>query len=520
MLAIYIDPSQPSAAPAQIYALLAVYIAVAAALAFIAASSWWWDHRLARPAHALDLLVFAAVVFATEGYTSPFFTFSLFIILSASIRWGGRQTVRSAITVNLFFLLSGLAADVFGNSEIDVQRLLIRSSYLGVLSLLCIWFAYDRDRLARRATLRRRLQDPAEDEKGNLPQLICNHVAARLNASRVVCVSRDEGEPWALVHQMDGSGRLSGARATPVAAALFGAMPDEPVLLDGRSGRMLAGTATDARQIDMPKALRQFAEASDLGHAIGITIHTQDFECAILAAGAASLSSDDLTTAAEVREELEFLVKQDLLSSLSQQAERQRVRFSIGRDLHDSVAQVVAGISFRLEGFKKSGKSATELAEDIEILQQELATEQRQLRSMIADLRRPNSQVRRTDVAAHLTALVQRLARQWDIACTFTSPADLIVAPDLERELNQMVREGVANAVRHGRADRVAIVLQASGSGLALEIIDNGRESIAPGEVRPRTLSERAAALSGYLKGTTGPEGTRIRVDLPMGAKA
>lgn len=103
LLAICIDPSQPSAAPAQIYALLAVYIAVAAALAAVAASSWWWDHRLARPAHALDLLVFAAVVFATEGYTSPFFTFSLFIILSASIRWGGRQTVRSAITVNLFF---------------------------------------------------------------------------------------------------------------------------------------------------------------------------------------------------------------------------------------------------------------------------------------------------------------------------------------------------------------------------------------------------------------------------------
>ena len=88
LLAIYLDPSQPTAAPTGTFLVLGLYVAIALGLLVSTWRNWWFDHRLARPAHWLDLMVFAVVVFSTEGYTSPFFTFSLFLLLSAAIRWG------------------------------------------------------------------------------------------------------------------------------------------------------------------------------------------------------------------------------------------------------------------------------------------------------------------------------------------------------------------------------------------------------------------------------------------------
>lgn len=514
LLAIYIDPTQPATAPAQIYLLLGVYVAVAAGLSAVAWRSWWWDHKLARTAHILDLLVFAAVVFSTEGYTSPFFTFSLFLILSSSIRWGGKQTVWTAISVNLIFLLAGFLAGLVRSLDIDEQRLLIRTGYLIVLSLLCVWFAFERDRLTRRLSLYRGLLEVTPVPR--LQQQICDHVAARLDAGRVICVSQDEGEPWPVVHEWLAFEAITATRADNGEGELLDILPDEPFLIDAEKRRILAGTAQQAYTVGMPEKLRKLAVDRDLGASLGLTVKTEHLSFAIFAANMHRLSLDKLTTATELGEEINFMVKQSVFSVMSEQAAAQRTRLSIGRDLHDSVAQVVAGISFRLEGFKRSGKTPVELASDIDVLQDELAIEQRQLRVMIADLRRPGMAGDRADVTSSLSLLAERLGRQWDIVCTFTASADLPVSLDMERELNQMIREGVANAVRHGGADRVDIVVEAAQAGLVVEIIDNGGLG-AEGQVSPRTLTERAKAMGGNLQARTRAAGTRVRLELPMG---
>ena len=51
LLAIYIDPSQPAAAPVPTYLILVLYVGLAAAIGMVAWNSWWWDFRLARPMH-------------------------------------------------------------------------------------------------------------------------------------------------------------------------------------------------------------------------------------------------------------------------------------------------------------------------------------------------------------------------------------------------------------------------------------------------------------------------------------
>jgi signal transduction histidine kinase len=121
-------------------------------------------------------------------------------------------------------------------------------------------------------------------------------------------------------------------------------------------------------------------------------------------------------------------------------------------------------------------------------------------------------------VPNRLKALTQRLARQWGIACTFKHFGEFPVeVPGLANEIQQMLREGVANAVRHGSADQISITLWAEASELKLKIVDNGI-GLPPnqaGSVRPRSLHERTQALRGSFKAHGGSAGTTIEIRLP-----
>src|SRR5687768_10450246 len=80
LLAIAVDASQPTHAPAATFALLGAYIAFAAGIVFATWSNWWLDAKLAGPAHGVDIILFTALVLLTEGFTSPFFAFFMFLL--------------------------------------------------------------------------------------------------------------------------------------------------------------------------------------------------------------------------------------------------------------------------------------------------------------------------------------------------------------------------------------------------------------------------------------------------------
>ena len=49
--------------------------------------------------------------------------------------------------------------------------------------------------------------------------------------------------------------------------------------------------------------------------------------------------------------------------------------------------------------------------------------------------------------------LSARLARQWDVSCDFTAETkDMVVPTRLQRDAQNLMREAVANAVRHAGA--------------------------------------------------------------------
>jgi len=96
LIAVWADSSQPTHWNAGVYALLAAYVAWSLAVTLLVWNDWWQDARLAAPAHVIDVAVFMTMLYATQGYTSPYFTFFIFILLAAAIRWGWRETAVTA----------------------------------------------------------------------------------------------------------------------------------------------------------------------------------------------------------------------------------------------------------------------------------------------------------------------------------------------------------------------------------------------------------------------------------------
>lgn len=518
LLAIYIDPSQPAAAPSETYLVLGLYVVIAAVLLVATWRNWWLDHRLARPAHWLDLVVFAAIVFSTEGYTSPFFTFSLFLLLSAAIRWGRRETTRTAVAVNVLFLLAGLAAALYTPGEIDSQRLLIRGTYLAVLSLLFVWYSM-RDEGAQRYVLRTRLRGTSDLPRAI--ELIVEHVGARLPSGHLLCVWRQAGDGRAQACFRDESGHVPLDGKQEELASVLDETPKTPFLFDAANRRLLVRQQDAVALIPCPRSVENFLDRRDVVQGLAVPVSTDGLDCVVFAE--TDVWADDLAAGMQLAEDAAFMHEQVMVNRLTQEAAAARTRLSVARDLHDSVAQLLAGISFRLEALKRSGKSAADLAAELETLQAQLAVEQDHVRALIAQLRQPVETPAAADLPTRLQGLTERLARQWGIACTFAHAGDVpseTVAVD--NELQQMVREGIANAVRHGHADRVSITLRADPQGYELLIVDDGRglpsDEGTGTSVKPRSLCERAQALGGSLETSGDDCGSTIRIRLPAEA--
>jgi hypothetical protein len=138
LVAIWLDKSQPADAVPQTYAFLFLYLCFALAVAAATWTDWWRDAQLAVPAHIVDMAVVAVIVFSTNGYTSPFFLVFILPLLSAAIRWGWRETAVTALALVLLFFTGGLL--VSGSAGFELQRFIVRTAHLVILSAILIWY--------------------------------------------------------------------------------------------------------------------------------------------------------------------------------------------------------------------------------------------------------------------------------------------------------------------------------------------------------------------------------------------
>jgi signal transduction histidine kinase len=525
LLAIWIDPSQPSRNHAEAYAVLSFYLLGSALYLLLTWRDWSLEFRLGAIAHSVDVAVFGVMVFLTEGYTSPFFTFSVFIMLSATIKWGWRETAYTAATLILLFFLGGWAAIAWGGADLEVMRLLIRGTYLIVLSLVLIWFGINQRQMYLRSF--HAFKPGAGWSPAELPiRPALEYAAKRTRAARVAFAWWDKEEPWVELVILEG-GVTTQERHGPES---FGDLIDPAlegcVFLFDLSHHRVALKHSDGTNAltTMPNAVdRRFLDRVGSGKGLVVPIDTDSHQGMIFAFDLPGMCIDDLSTGEHIGEEISAALRYAFAVGLSEEASAARTRLSFARDLHDSVIQLLAGTSFRLEGIKRSAEAGRDIALEATTLQQELAAEQRDLRTFINRIREGRPRASSPVLAEKMRELLDRLGKQWGVECVLVRcPENLSVAPALEHGVQQLVREGVANAVRHGKAGRISISLDSGTTGLSLIVADNGSGfPVKPAEEngalrKPWSLNERVHEMGGMLSLYSSPSGTRITISLPF----
>jgi signal transduction histidine kinase len=515
VLSVWVDPTQPAFGAGAAYVLLGGYALISIALAVVTWKEWWLDAKLAGLAHLLDVAVFAALVVLTAGYTSPFFVFFSFLLLSAAIRWGWRETALTAAALILLYVSTGAAVVLTDPGNFELQRFIIRAGHLVILSALLIWFgmhqsnAFSGIRLDRAA--------PASIDQSPLAAGLTS-AANAVGASSALLFWRDSksGQEQLLTFGV-GDGTLPANVRTPIR----GANGRKPYLYDIGSNRAV---------IDVPGRMPSFHRADELldvdaamaiglrrGLAVPLRLETGSGE--VFLQGVRSLSADHLRFAEELsRDIVGQIQRHELLQAVEERGEA-RARLSFARDLHDSVVQFLAGTAFRIEAILRKGRTGGAIETDLEELKSLMLKEQGELRTYMVALR-GGHEIKSAAAADELRALCQRLSQQWDIDCAID--VDLPPGPIPVRvylDAQQLVREAVANAVRHGKAAKVRIGISSADEAIQLQIVDDGRgfptESSAAG-LQPRSLRERVSQAGGDVALASGSGGTSVTVTLPL----
>lgn len=512
LFALWIDPGQQAKAVGATYGMLSSYVVAAVGLALLTWNSWWLDAKLAAPSHIFDIAAFTVLVLETDGYTSPFFVFFVFLVLSAAIRWGWRQTAVTAVAVILIYFAAGLFVGDSTSPDFDLQRFIIRSSNLVILSAILIWFGVNQGFSGLRL--------PKEDiltglsaEESPLSSALAGAMrladaasglllwrAAGAHEEVAIVLPSDEHRPSFL---RNGASRLH-----------------RPMLFDFGMDRAIARGRYRSLHFLRPAGVlpAEAARAAGVIEGLAVPIRTDAGEGTLLLGNIRDLCTDHIEFGEQLGAAIATHIQRHALVSAIEQGAIARARLSLARDLHDGIVQFLAGATFRIEAISRSLRSGENPGRELRDLKDLLLLEQRELRSSIGALRK--DKIPLPQLAADLKGLCDRLARQWDIRCDFSAEVPDLAAPmRLHLDTHQLIREAVANAVRHGGAASVRVQLTAENSSLRLDVSNDGSRGERLKEGQPWSLRERVDDANGTLMLASTESGSSVSITLPLTAE-
>lgn len=517
-IALWLAPDQPVRGSTSGYVILSGYMLLASVVLMIAWRNWWWDQRLAWPMHIIDVVLFLAAVYFTEtdndGFTSPFLAFFAYLMLSATIRWDWRVTGVTSIAVAGLYLLVGLGMSSM-HIDLDIMRFGRRITYMLVLSLILVWFG-----LQRREQSVERFVEPPGSADDRLPPLLdaLRYAMAQTDAGRGAIAWAEEEEPHVEVREIGlacASGRLAPEELSPEApfverAQLFDSAKNRVLCIGGPRCETFVERVTD------PFAKHCGVQVGLALPLVGVTGRGE-----ILLTDIPGVCADHVEMGVLIAREVAVGFDRQATLALVRESALARMRDAVARDLHDTIAQSLSGASLRLEGLRHWIKDGGDPDSEIQAIKSALRAEQSHVRGMIDRLRRGDSVLPDGTVTRTLGPLVRELSEYWGISVGLEDDAKRIVIPGwLAHELRQVLREAVANAVRHGGASRVAIALVEENGMLCLTVADNGTGFPAADIIaKPRSISERIAALGGSLAIESGAAGASLCFDLPLGER-
>ena len=282
-----------------------------------------------------------------------------------------------------------------------------------------------------------------------------------------------------------------------------------------RPGSLVAVTGVYAYQWGPPPTFRLFlrspADVTVLAAAPWWTLRHTGVMLAMLALVACGTGLWARTTATRKRQQYQAVL-----------TERTRV----GRELHDTLEQGLAGISLQLEAVSGSLQTSPHAArQSLEVARQMLRYSQEEARRSVMDLR--SQALERGDLAAALTDLARQMTSGSRVSADVNvegTPRQLNASH--EHHLPRIGLEALTNGVKHSGARRIAITLKFAPHSIDLTVQDDGcglgygAEDMPGGHFGLQGIRERVDKLGGTLRIDSGPgAGTLLCVTIPASGR-
>ncbi|PWT94536.1 MAG: hypothetical protein C5B55_02550 [Blastocatellia bacterium] len=199
-------------------------------------------------------------------------------------------------------------------------------------------------------------------------------------------------------------------------------------------------------------------------------------------------------------------------------------RNRIAREIHDTLAQNLAGIALQLESVSmQTTEMPPSLSERLDQACSLVRYSLSEARRAVSDLR--SDELERHELAAELPEIAAKMA-----ATTAAEAKVQVVgtprrlSPVLEKNILRIFQEAMANAVKHASAKNIEIKLQYDADALMLSVQDDGSgfdtDNIIPlgvGHYGLMGMRERAERIGGRLTLTSQlGRGTELLVEVPI----
>jgi signal transduction histidine kinase len=237
-----------------------------------------------------------------------------------------------------------------------------------------------------------------------------------------------------------------------------------------------------------------------------------------------------MATALERRElqrkqsEKELRNSREQLRNLSSHLEsvREEERTRLAREIHDELGQALTALKMDISWLIKHR------VDEADLILKKTRSMEGLLDATIRTVQRLSGELRPgllddLGLAAAIEWQAEEFQNRSGIACeVMVNVQEVLISRDHATAIFRIFQETLTNVIRHAKASRVEVRLDAQGDRLVLEVKDNGR-GITENEIRdPKAfgligMRERVLALSGecIISGRAG-NGTTIVVNVPL----
>ena len=533
LFGVWLDPAEPSRLVDLTYTLHGVYLIYALALAGV---MWRRESvgRLPLATHLTDIAVASIFQYLTLGPSSPFFTYFVFALFSAAIRWGWQATVRTAgLVLAMFIAMSASLSRTLGPAEFELKRFVIRTVYLVVVTVVLAYLGQHEARL--REEIRRIARWPAAGDgtwTSVVPKIL-EHALSIVDARQVMVAWRDaEAGSWYISTLPESAGIIEKHESSAFHALVPPNLTTSSFLcrtaLDGQAVVDVSRGGAVTRWMGLP-VHPALARRLSPGGVMSAPFSSDQLSGRVFFTEMSSPNAEMLPLVELVAREIGGSIGQLHSYEKSRQLAITEDRIRVARDLHDGVLQSLTGIRLELQSMadQAAGSWRKPPSERLLAIERALSIEQRELRRFIEDLKPTMPVPSGPSLAGRLEDLRQRIALEWRSPLTIrVSPGDLSVPEMIDRDVPLMVHEAIVNALKHGRPSRVAVDVRATDDDLRIIVEDDGRgfgfrgrrdhAALVASNAGPVSLRERVASLGGEITIESGSSGSRVELTIPV----